>query len=68
MPKEVRAKFIHGRIEPLEKLELEEGEEVTILVKDSQPHTPRSLFGLIPGTVIKGDIISPLDVEWNALK
>ncbi len=33
MPREVKAKYIHGKLEPMEDLELSEGEEVTISVK-----------------------------------
>jgi prevent-host-death family protein len=36
------------------------------------PHKPkskRSLLGILKGDlVIKGDIISPIDVEWDAMK
>jgi prevent-host-death family protein len=36
------------------------------------PHKPqakRGLFGLLKGDlVIKGDIMSPIDVEWDAMK
>jgi predicted DNA-binding antitoxin AbrB/MazE fold protein len=32
MAREIKARFTHGKIEPLEKLDLAEGEEVTILV------------------------------------
>ncbi|MSO66884.1 MAG: type II toxin-antitoxin system Phd/YefM family antitoxin [Pseudolabrys sp.] len=36
------------------------------------PHKPKSmrgLLGLLKGDlVIKGDIISPIDVEWDAMK
>ena len=68
MPREVRARFSNGRIEPLEELDLQEGEEVVILVKDTPSSASEPLFGLIPGGVIKGDIISPLeDLEWDAL-
>ncbi len=35
MLREVRAKFIHGKLELMEDLGLSEGEEVTILMKDS---------------------------------
>ena len=34
MPKEIRARFSKGVIEPLEKLELEEGEEITIVISE----------------------------------
>ena len=47
-------------------------------VADLVPHTPkkrnmpekkRKLFGILKGRVeILGDIISPIDVEWEALK
>lgn len=29
---------------------------------------PKTLFGTTPEVIIKGDIISPLDEEWEALK
>jgi predicted DNA-binding antitoxin AbrB/MazE fold protein len=34
MPKEIRARFSNGVIEPLEKVELEEGEEITIVISE----------------------------------
>lgn len=69
MVREIKARVSHGKIEPLEKLDLKEGEEVIILVKESPPAAPKLRFGMLPGTIIKGDIISPLDdVEWEALK
>ena len=41
-------------------------------VAELVPHKPpakRGLFGLLKGRVeIVGDIISPIDVEWEALK
>ena len=34
-----------------------------------QPKAKRSPFGILKGDlVIKGDIISPIDVEWDAMK
>ena len=67
MLREIKAKFVHDKLEPLEDLELCEGDEVTIIV--SVTHKPQSLFGLLEGSVkIKGDIISPVDVGWNALQ
>ncbi len=43
------------------------GKAVAELVPHQQPQ--RSPFGIWKGKVtIKGDIISPLDVEWEALK
>ena len=69
MVREIKARVSHGKIEPLEKLDLQEGDEVIILVKDTPLPARKSLFGLIPGTIIKGDIIAPLeDVEWEALE
>lgn len=66
MLREVKGRFVHGKIEPLEDVRLEEGEEVVILV--SLKEKPQSLFGLLRGSAtIKGDIISPVDVDWNAL-
>jgi predicted DNA-binding antitoxin AbrB/MazE fold protein len=35
MPKEIRARFSKGKIEPLEELELEEGEEIIISVRET---------------------------------
>ncbi|MCI0439465.1 MAG: DUF104 domain-containing protein [Chloroflexi bacterium] len=67
MLKKVRGKVSHGKIEPLEEIDLEEGEEVVILV--SIKDKPRSLFGLLKGSAtIKGDIIAPVDVDWDALR
>ena len=37
MPKTIRAKFTGGALEPLERLDLEEGAEVTVSVEDSLP-------------------------------
>jgi predicted DNA-binding antitoxin AbrB/MazE fold protein len=34
MVKEIRARFARGVIEPLEKVELEEGEELTIIISE----------------------------------
>ena len=68
MPREIKARFSHGNIEPLEQLDLEDGEAVTILVKESSSAAPKLRFGMLPGTIIKGDIVSHLDdVEWEAL-
>lgn len=39
MAKEIRARFSKGVIEPLEELELEEGEELIILVKKAPVET-----------------------------
>ncbi len=33
MTREVKAKYLHGKLEPMEDLDLSEGEEVTISVK-----------------------------------
>ena len=69
MAREVKARFSQGKIEPLEKLDLKEGEEAVILVKDAPSDAPKLLFGMLPGAIIKGDIVSPLDdAEWAALK
>ena len=41
------------------------------LVAEFAPHRRRrrSVFGILKGRLfITGDIISPIDVEWNALK
>lgn len=41
------------------------GEPVTQLVP--YKHKPETLYGVLKGSItIKGDIVSPLDVEWNA--
>jgi predicted DNA-binding antitoxin AbrB/MazE fold protein len=34
MAREIKARFIKGKIEPLEKLDLREGEEITITIKE----------------------------------
>ena len=34
MAREIRAKFSKGKIEPLEELDLEEGEEVRVIIPD----------------------------------
>ena len=67
MLREVKGRFVQGKIEPLEDLVLDEGEEVVILIEVRD--RPQSLFGLLQGSAtIKGDIISPLDVVWGALQ
>lgn len=67
MFKKVRGKVSHGKIEPLEEVDLEEGEEVVILVPSKDK--PQSLFGLLKGSAtVKGDIIAPLNDDWNALR
>lgn len=44
------------------------GKPVARLTRPGRPGF-HSLFGSMKGTVtVKGDIISPLDVEWEALK
>ena len=68
MLREVKAKFVHGKIEPLEELDLKEGDEITIVITGAASSRPKLLFGMLPGIVIKGDIMSPLeDVKWDAL-
>ncbi len=43
------------------------GKPVARLVPADAP--PKSIFGALKGQVkIKGDIVSPLDVEWDAMK
>lgn len=67
MLRQIKGIFVQGKIEPLEDVLLEEGEEVVILI--SRKEKPQSLFGLLKGSAnIKGDIISPIDVSWNALQ
>jgi hypothetical protein len=34
MPREVKARFFHGKIEPLEELDLKDGDQITILVRE----------------------------------
>jgi predicted DNA-binding antitoxin AbrB/MazE fold protein len=34
MAREVKARFLHGKIEPLEELDLKEGDQITILVQE----------------------------------
>lgn len=67
MLRQIKGIFVQGKIEPLEDVLLEEGEEVVILI--SRKDKPQSLFGLLEGSAnIKGDIISPIDVNWNSLQ
>ena len=105
--REVRARFSCGKIEPLEDLDLAEGEGMVIIVKaksrdygeeakadfdrstgswtgtldfdafiaglyanrrNRNHDLPSSLFGVMKGSVTtENDIISPIDVEWDAL-
>lgn len=52
------------------------GEEI-VITKNGKPvsklvpvkHKPKTLFGAHRGrTIVKGDIVSPLDAEWEALR
>jgi prevent-host-death family protein len=44
------------------------GEPVVELVPH-KPNKKKGIIGILKGDlVIKGDIISPIDVEWNAMK
>ena len=45
MLKKVRARVVDGKIELLEKLDLERGEDITVLIEVRQE--PQSLFGLL---------------------
>lgn len=45
------------------------GKPVARLVPAEAPPKPKSLFGALKGMGrITGDIVSPLDVEWEAMK
>lgn len=45
------------------------GKPVARLVPAGPPEERRSIFGWMAGTVtIHGDIVEPLDIEWNATK
>lgn len=45
------------------------GKPVARLVPAGTPPKPKSLFGALKGMGrITGDIVSPLDVEWEAMK
>ena len=37
MVREIRARFTRGKIEPLETLDLREGEEITITIREDKP-------------------------------
>ena len=37
MAREIRARFANGKIEPLEALQLRDGEEITIIVEEAPP-------------------------------
>ncbi len=39
MAREIRGRFSKGKIEPLEKIDLKEGEEVTITLPEEKPAT-----------------------------
>jgi predicted DNA-binding antitoxin AbrB/MazE fold protein len=65
MPKEIRARFSNGVIEPLEKVELEEGEEITIVIserakgqgmRETLRATAGAWKGLIDGEELKRNI------------
>ena len=45
MAREIRAKFSKGKIEPLEELDLEEGEEVRVIIPD-RPRAERMIAAL----------------------
>ncbi len=45
MAREIRAKFSKGKIEPLEELDLEEGEEVRVIIPD-RPKAERMISAL----------------------
>ncbi len=39
MAREIRGRFSGGKIEPLEKIDLKEGDEVIITIREEQPAT-----------------------------
>ena len=46
MEKIIKAKFLNGLIEPLEKVELKEGEEITITIKETPSETRKTIEAL----------------------
>ena len=65
MAREIRARFSKGKIEPLEQVDLEEGEEVSVIIPD-RPKAERMIaalrasaggwIGLVDGEELKHNI------------
>jgi predicted DNA-binding antitoxin AbrB/MazE fold protein len=53
--KTIRARFSRGKIEPLEKIDLEEGKEITVTIIN------------VPGAPIKKDILEATAGGWKGL-
>jgi hypothetical protein len=67
MLRKVRGKVSHGKIELPEAIDLIEGEEVIVLMPAKGESA--SLFGLLHGSVtVRGDIVAPVDADWDALR
>jgi predicted DNA-binding antitoxin AbrB/MazE fold protein len=50
MIKTIRARFIKGMIEPLEKIDLDEGKEITVTIRAiSIPKKPKDALGITAG-------------------
>lgn len=46
MEREIKAKFLKGMIKPLEKLDMEEGKEITVRIEEAPPKTTRTVESL----------------------
>lgn len=55
MSRTIRARFSHGVIEPLEKVEFLEGEEFTVIVPEV-PEKPKKKELKIPIRLVKADV------------
>ena len=55
MVRTIRARFSHGVIEPLEKVEFSEGEEFTVIVPEA-PEKPKKTEVKIPIHPVKADV------------
>lgn len=58
MARTIRARFSHGVIEPLEKVEFSEGEEFTVIVPEVSefPEKPKKKELKIPIHLVKADV------------
>ena len=65
MVKEIRARFSKGKIEPLEELDLEEGEEVRVIIPD-RPKAERMIAALRASAGGWKDIkeLGDVKLEW----
>lgn len=55
MARTIRARFLHGVIEPLEKVEFLEGEEFTVIVPEV-PEIPKKKESKKPVHLVKADV------------